>query len=116
MEQKRDDMPGSVNRVVLLGTIGKYGMEVRYAPSGTPYASFTLVLSEQGQDGKDYTTLVPCEVWGKKAEAAGELDAGQLVLFEGKLKKRQKGEQWELLVSGFEITPVLTPAAVGAAG
>lgn len=103
-------MVGSVNRVVLLGTIGKYGVEVRYATSGTKCASFTLALSEQGQDGKTYTTLIPCEIWGKKAEATGELDAGQLVLFEGKLKKRQKGEQWELLVSGFDVTPVLAPA------
>jgi len=91
-------------------------MEVRYATSGTACATFTLALSEQGQDGKIYTTLIPCAIWGKKAEAASEVEPGQLVLFEGKLRKRQKGDQWELLVSGFEITPVLTPAAVGAAG
>ena len=39
-------MSGSVNRVVLVGTIGKYGVEVRYAPSGTPCASFTLACAE----------------------------------------------------------------------
>jgi single-stranded DNA-binding protein len=104
-------MAGSVNRVVLLGVIGRYGVEVRYATSGAPCATFMVVLSELSQDGKEYTTLVPCEVWGKKAEAAGELEAGQLVVFEGKLRKRQKGEgQWELIVSGFELTPVLGPA------
>jgi len=102
-------MPGGVNRVVLCGTIGKYGVEVRYAPSGTPYASFLLVVTEQGQDGKDHATLIPCEVWGRKAEAAGDCDAAQLVLFEGKLKKRQKGEQLELIVSGFEVTPITAP-------
>jgi hypothetical protein len=69
------------------------------------------VVVEQGPDGKDHATLVPCECWGKKAEAAGEYEVGQLVLFEGKLRKRQKGEQWELVVSGFELTPVLTPTA-----
>lgn len=101
-----------VNRVVLLGNISKYGVEVRYAPSGTPCASFTLVLSEQGQDGKEHQTLVDCEIWGKKAEAASECEAGQVVLFEGKLRKRPKGEgQWELIVSGFDLTPVLAPAA-----
>jgi len=99
-------MPGSLNRVLLLGCIGKYGVTLRYATSGTPCASFTLALSEQGQDGKTYITLIPCEVWGKHAEAASELEAGQLVLFEGKLHKRKKGEQWELIVSGFELTPV----------
>ena len=72
---------GGVNRVILLGTIGKYGVEVRYATSGAACASFTLVVSERGGDGKDYSTLIPCECWGKRAEAAGELEAGQLALF-----------------------------------
>ena len=105
---------GGVNRAVLLGAIGKYGVEVRYATSGAPCASFMLVVTEQGQDGKEHATLIPCECWGKKAEAAGELDAGALVLFEGKLRKRQKGEgQWEMVVSGFELTPVLAPTLTG---
>src|SRR5215218_2635753 len=104
-------MLASVNRVVLLGTIGTYGMEVRYSTTGTPCASFMLVMTGQGQDGKDHAVLVPCEVWGKKAEAAGEIEAGTLALLEGKLKKRPKGDnQWELIVSGFEVTPVLVPA------
>jgi single stranded DNA-binding protein len=104
---------GGVNRVVLLGTIGQYGVEARYANSGAPCASFTLAVAEVAQDGKEYTTLIPCECWGKKAEAAGELEVGQLVLFEGKLRKRQKGEQWELVVSGFAVTPVLAPTLAG---
>jgi hypothetical protein len=104
-----DPRMGGVNRVVLVGQLGKYGVEVRYATSGTPCASFTLAISEQGQDGRAYTTLIPCDVWGKKAEAAGALEAGQLVLFEGKLSKRKKGEQWELCVSGFDVTPLTVP-------
>ena len=36
----------------------------------------------------------------------------QLVLFEGKLAKRKKGEAWELVVSGFSLVPVLQPVAV----
>jgi len=54
----------------------------------------------------------PCEVWGKKAEAASELEAGMPVVFEGRLKKRQRGEQWELIVSGFEVNAIalLVPA------
>jgi single-stranded DNA-binding protein len=105
-------MTASVNRVVLLGTIGKYGVTVKYATSGTPCASFTLIVSEQGQDGKEHATYVECEVWGKKAEAAGELDAGQLCLFEGRLRKRQKGELWEMIVSGFEVCPIHASAEV----
>jgi hypothetical protein len=55
-------MVASVNRVVLLGTTGKYGTEIHYSTSGTPCANFTLVVSEQGQDGKTHPTLIPCEV------------------------------------------------------
>ena len=33
-------------------------------------------------------------------------------LFEGKLRKRQKGEQWELIVAGFEVQPVITSPVV----
>ena len=102
-------MPGGVNRTILVGVVGKYGVEVRYANSGTPVASFMLACSEQWQDGTTHDLYIPCEIVGKKAEAAGELDAGTLVLFEGKLAKRKKGEQWELVVSGFAVTPVLAP-------
>jgi hypothetical protein len=102
-------MVASVNRVVLLGEIGRYGVPVAYHDNGTPRASFTLVVSEQGQEGKTFPTLLECQVWGKKAEAAGELEAGQLVLFEGKLAKRKRGELWELYVSGFEVTPLTAP-------
>ena len=107
---------GGINRVTLVGVIGQYGVEVRYATSGAPCASFMLVVSAQGQDGKDHSTLIPCQCWGKQAEAAGDREAGQLVLFEGKLRKRHKGErQWELIVSGFALTPVVvpTPALTG---
>ena len=111
-EKEKLRMVASVNRVVLLGIISTYGTEVRYTTTGMPCTSFTLVVSETGQDGKTHDVYVPCECWGKKAEAASELDAGQLVLFEGKLRKRQKGEQWEMIVSGFEAQPVLTATMV----
>lgn len=102
-----------VNRVVLLGTIGKYGVTLKYATNGTPCASFTLVVTEQGQDGKEHATFIECEVWGKKAERASDLASGDWVLFEGRLRKRQKGEsQWEIVVSGFEVTPLRASAEV----
>ena len=102
-------MVASVNRVVLVGRVGKYGVTVKYANSGTPCANFTLVVTEQGHDGKTYPTLIPCEVWGRHAEAAAEIAADQLTLFEGRLIKRKKGEQWELIVSGPELKPVGLP-------
>jgi len=100
---------GSVNRVLLVGTVSKYGVEVRYAPSGAPCASLTLMLVDTDKDGREHLTLVPCEVWGKRAEGVSELEPGQLVLFEGKLVRRKKGEQWEFVVSGFDVTPLTAP-------
>ena len=93
-------MAGSVNRVVLVGTMGKYGVSLRYAPSGAPCASFSLVCTEQGPEGKYFSTLIPCEVWGKRAEASSEIEAGECVLFEGKVSRRKKGEQWEFVITG----------------
>src|SRR4029450_750831 len=49
------DIVGGGNRVILVGTISKDGVTVKYAPSGTPCANFALMLSEQGQDGKVHT-------------------------------------------------------------
>ena len=102
---------GGLSRAIVLGTVSKAGVEVRYSTSGTPCASFTLVVTERGQDGKEHPTYIDCEVWGKKAEAVGELESGQLTLFEGKLAKRKKGDQWELIVSGYDLTPVLPAQA-----
>jgi single-stranded DNA-binding protein len=102
---------GGVNRVILVGTISKDGVTVKYAPSGTPCANFALMLSEQGQDGKVHTIFQDCQVWGKRAEAASELEPGQLCLFEGRIAKSKKGEQWETVVSGFDLTPITAPQA-----
>ena len=58
-----------------------------------------------------HTLFQDSEVWGKRAEATSELEVGQLCLFEGKLAKRKKGEGWETVVSGFEVTSLLAPQA-----
>jgi hypothetical protein len=100
---------GGIARCTVVGCVGKGGVEVRHATSGTPCASFMLVVSEVGTDGRTHELWVPCEVWGKKGEAAGELEPGQLIVFEGKLARRKRGETWELVVSGFDATPITTP-------
>ena len=84
-------MRGTVNRVIVVGALSRHGVTVKYSPSGTPCASFVLVLTERGSDGKDHPLYLDCECWGKHAEAASEIEPVQLVLFEGKLAKRKKG-------------------------
>ena len=105
----KDSHMGGIAHCTLVGMVGKYGVEVRYGTSGAPCASLTVVVSEQGSDGKTHDLYVPVEVWGKKAEAASELEPGQWVLFEGKLARRKKGEQWETIVSGFDLMPLVHP-------
>lgn len=105
-------MVAGVNRVILLGEIGKQGVEVRFSTGGSPAANFLLVVSEQGSDGKVHDVYVACEVWGKRAEQVGACEPGQLVLFEGKLRARKKGEQWETIVSGFDVALLQAGQAV----
>ena len=101
-----------INRVLVLGRVGKYGVSLRQ--QGTDCASFVLAVPECGKDGKTYMTRIPIEIWGEHAHEATTLAAGQLVLVEGRLKKRKRpDEEWELIVSGFEATPVLPGASGG---
>ena len=49
----------------------------------------------------------PDQIWGKHAQEALALSAGQLVLVEGRLRKRKRpDDEWELMVSAFEAVPV----------
>jgi hypothetical protein len=92
---------GCINRVIFVGHISKYGVTVKYNEAGKPCASFALQLHETGQDGKQHTLYIDCECWGRKAEAASELEPGVLALFEGQLAKRKKGEVWETICAGY---------------
>jgi single-stranded DNA-binding protein len=105
-------MTASINRAILLGVISRHGVEMRFTDKGTPHATFMLVLTETGSDGKEHQTWLPCEVWGKGAEKAGELEAGQCVVFESKLRRVKKGESWDTIIAGFEVTPVTLPTAM----
>jgi single-stranded DNA-binding protein len=100
-----------INRVLVLGRVSKYG--VALCQQGTDCARFVLAVPEAGKDGKTYTTRIPIEIWGKHAHMTTTLAAGQLVLVEGKLKRRKRpDDEWEFVVSSFEATPVL-PATSG---
>jgi len=103
---------GGIARCTVVGVVSKHGIEVKYSTSGAPCASLTLVVSEADKDGRMHDLFVPVEVWGRRAEAvAEELEPGQLCLFEGRLGKRRRGEQWELVGSGFDLTPIVAPQA-----
>ena len=93
-------MPKSVNKVILVGNVGK-DPEVKYSPSGTPIAKFSLATNErfkdrrgEWQDRVEWHTIV---AWQRLAEIVGEFVAtGSKVYIEGKLQT----SSWEDRQSG----------------
>ena len=83
---------GSVNKVILLGNLGR-DPELRYTPNGTPVANFTLATNEVWKDKEgqkqEHTEWHRVVVWGKLAEVAGEyLKKGRQVYIEGGIRSR----------------------------
>ena len=82
-------MPGSVNKVFLLGNLTR-DPELKQA-GGSNVASFGIATNRKfttssGEHRED-TTFVDCEAWGKTAEVMAEhLHKGDPVHVEGRLK------------------------------
>ena len=95
-------MPKSVNKVILVGNVGKVP-EVRYSPSGTPVANFSLATNERFKDRngewQERTEWHSIVAWQRLAEIVGEYVAkGSKVYVEGKLQTtswedRQSGQR-----------------------
>jgi single-strand DNA-binding protein len=88
-------MPRSVNRVTLLGNLGK-DPEVRYTQSGTAVASFSIATSSSFKDKQDQwqekTEWHNITAWARLAEIAKEyLHKGSKVYIEGRLET----QSWE---------------------
>jgi len=80
----------SVNKVILIGNLGK-DPEVKYTPSGTPVAKFTLATNERFKDKEgqwqDRTEWHNITAWARTAEIVGEyLKKGSKVYIEGRLQ------------------------------
>ena len=90
-------MAGSVNKVILIGRLGK-DPEVKYTPSGAPVAKFTLATDEvfkdragEQQRRTEWHTIV---AWNKLAEICGQyLTKGKQVYVEGSIRSRQWEDQ-----------------------
>jgi single-strand DNA-binding protein len=90
----------SVNKVILLGHLGK-DPEVKYTPQGTPLARFTLATNDRYKDKagnwQDRTEWHNVVAWQRLAEIAGEyLKKGRQVYIEGRLRT----DSWEDKQSG----------------
>ena len=93
-------MPKSVNKVILVGNVGK-DPEVKYSPSGTPVAKFSMATNErfkdrsgEWQDRVEWHNIV---AWQRLAEIVGEyVESGSKLYIEGKLQT----SRWEDHQSG----------------
>ncbi len=82
----------SLNRVFLIGNLTREP-ELRYIPSGSAVASFTVavnrVYKSQTGEKKEEVSFVRVVVWGRMAEVCGEyLAKGSPVFVEGRLQSR----------------------------
>jgi single-strand DNA-binding protein len=88
-------MAGSLNKVMLIGRLGK-DPELRYTQGGTPVCSFSVATDESwtDKDGnkQERTEWHRIEVWNRQAENCAQyLAKGRLVYVEGSLKT----DQWQ---------------------
>jgi len=83
-------MSGSVNKVILIGNLGK-DPEVRHTASGSAVCNFSIATAEKWKDkggnANERTEWHKIVAWGKLAELCGEyLSKGRQVFVEGKLQ------------------------------
>lgn len=93
-------MPKSVNKVILLGNLGK-DPEIKYTPSGTPVAKFSLATNERFKDKsgewQERTEWHNIVAWQRLAEIVGEyVKKGSKLYIEGRLQT----SSWEDKQSG----------------
>lgn len=85
----------NLNKVFLIGNLTR-DPELRYVPSGTAVASFTVAMNRvyvlPSGEKKQEASFIRVVVWARRAEVCGEyLNKGSLVFVEGRLQSRS----WE---------------------
>jgi len=76
-----------VNNIVLVGRLTR-DPEMRYTPSGSSVARFTLAVDRnlKGPNGERQTDFIRCNAWNKRAEfVTNYVHKGRLVAVEGSL-------------------------------
>lgn len=87
-----EEIMASLNRVLLIGNLTR-DPELRYIPSGSAVATFTLgvnrVYTTPAGEKKEQASFIRIVVWGRRAEVCGEyLSKGSPVFVEGRLQSR----------------------------
>lgn len=120
-------MSGSVNKVTLLGHLGR-DPEVKQMNNGASVANISVATSErwrdQGGEQQERTEWHRVVIFGKLADVAGKyLRKGSQVYFEGRLQTRKWTDQegkdrysTEVVVSGFGGVMVMLGSGTGSGG
>jgi single-strand DNA-binding protein len=87
----------SINKVILIGNLGR-DPEVRYTPSGTAVANFSIATTENwtNRDGdkESRTEWHRIVAWGRLGEICGEyLSKGKQVYIEGRIQTNEWEDQ-----------------------
>lgn len=82
----------SLNKVLLIGNLTR-DPELRYIPSGSAVATFTIgvnrVYTTPAGEKKEQASFIRIVVWGRRAEVCGEyLSKGSPVFVEGRMQSR----------------------------
>ncbi|NVM20956.1 MAG: single-stranded DNA-binding protein [Desulfobacterales bacterium] len=111
----------SVNKVILIGNLGR-DPEVRYTPSGTAVANFSIATTEnwtnregQKESRTEWHRIV---AWGRLGEICGEyLSKGSPVYIEGRIQTNEwqdqegnKRETKEIVASSMQMLGSRPPA------
>jgi single-strand DNA-binding protein len=113
-------MANDLNRVMLVGRLTR-DPDLRYAPSGTSVASFSIANNRSYTKNGEKTEQVSyfnCVAWGKLGEIIAEYcKKGKLIGLDGRLQQRSwedkdgnKRSTVEVVVENFQF---LSPAAGG---
>jgi single-stranded DNA-binding protein len=77
----------AINKVILCGRVTEDGCKLTSTSDGTPQCGFSLLVEEPSREGYTSKLYVSVELYGDKAEQAAEtINAGDLVLVDGKLR------------------------------
>jgi single-strand DNA-binding protein len=95
--QRRNTMAKSVNKVILLGNVGK-DPEVKFLPSGLPVANLTLATSERFKDKsgewQDRTEWHNLTAYQRTAEIVRDyVKKGSKIYVEGRIQTRSWDDQ-----------------------
>jgi len=83
-------MSATFNKIILMGNLTR-DPELKYTPSGTGLAEFSLAMNRKYQ-GKEETTYIDVTAFGKQAELVAEYcQKGKHVLVDGRLEQ----QRWE---------------------